>query len=108
MGKRELKAEIAMIEENVRQHLKAVEQAANRHQQALEAYHGVSEGSWVTGVGDSAAEYSGVVVAIDWTDASVKVQPVLKIRAHNPVSGNVGMRMRVLRHWKLGKRRVAA
>jgi hypothetical protein len=47
-------------------------------------------------------------VAIDWTDASVKVQPVLKIRAHNPVSGNVGMRMRVLRHWKLGKRRVAA
>lgn len=103
MGKRELKHEIALVEESVRQHLKAIEQATNRHQYLLEAYHDVREGSWVTGTGDSGVVWTGVVVAIDWTHASVKQKPALKIRAHNPVTGNVGMRYRVLHDWKLTK-----
>jgi hypothetical protein len=47
--------------------------------------------------------WEGPVAAIDWTDASTKVQPAVKIRAYNPVSGNVGMRFRVLHSWKLAK-----
>jgi hypothetical protein len=103
MGKRELRQDIAMVEERVRQHLKAIEQAANEHTELLERYHGVYEGTWVTGTSDTGNVWYGPVVAIDWTDASTKVQPVVKIRAHNPASGNVGMRYRVLRDWKLAK-----
>lgn len=103
MGKRELKQEIAMIEERVRQNLRAIELATNEHQRLLEAYHGVAEGSWVTGTGDSGIEWTGVVVGIDWTYASVKQKPVVKVRAWNPALGNVGLRQRVLTDWRVVK-----
>jgi hypothetical protein len=103
VGKRELKQTIALVEEKVKQHVRAIEGLTNQHTELLEAYHGVSEGTWVTGTSSTGNVWTGPVVAIDWTDASTKVQPAVKIRAHNPVSGNVGMRYRVLHNWKLAK-----
>jgi hypothetical protein len=103
MGKRELKQDMAIVEERVRQHLRMIEIMTNEHQSLLEAYHGVREGTWVTGTSSTGNVWYGPVVEIDWTGASTKVQPSVKIRAHNSVSGNVGMRYRVLHSWKLAK-----
>jgi hypothetical protein len=103
MGKRELKQDIVAVEELVRQHVRAIEGLTNQHNGLLAEYHGVREGTWVTGTSSTGNVWYGPVVAIDWTDASTKVQPAVKIRAYNPVSGNVGMRFRVLHSWKLAK-----
>ena len=103
MGKRALKQDIVAVEELVRQHVRAIEGLTNQHTELLEAYHGVHEGTWVTGTSSTGNVWTGPVVEIDWTYANMKVQPAVKIRAHNPVSGNVGMRFRVLHNWKLAR-----
>lgn len=107
--KAQLKTEIRTIEARAKAHTTALASMAMQWDRLMERYHGVAEGVWVVGTGASGIEYEGPVVAIDWSGVSLKQKPVVTIRARNPVTGNVGMRKRVLTDWKLyrAKRKAA-
>jgi hypothetical protein len=103
VNKAQIKMDIRMLEAEAKAHTMALAGIAAQWDRRMAAYHGVVEGSWVTGTGESGIEWTGQVVEIDWEGASLTKKPVVKIRAYSDALGRAGLRRRVLDKWKLTK-----
>jgi hypothetical protein len=103
VSKAQLKTDIRMLEARAKAHTEALANMAAQWDMLMAQYHGVVEGSWVTGTGASGIEWTGQVVEIDWEGVSLTQKPKVKIRAYTASYGRPGMRLRVLDKWKLTK-----